>query len=166
MEENFAVLQKESKKTRIETFSRTLSAQAKELLLLQKKSKKTRIETSQRRRHCLNRQWKWLQKRSTKTRIGTSNLLEKGLIQKRSPFGKVFFFKETFMTHRDTHEHENNKVFSYQRIYCKKSMKIRIETPRHQCHSIHRIQLQKGLRKQGLKHWRLSELSWTWHEVA
>ena len=24
-------------------------------------------------------------------------------------------YKETFMTHGDTHEHENNKVFSYQR---------------------------------------------------
>ena len=24
-------------------------------------------------------------------------------------------YKETFMTHGDTHEHENNKVFSYQK---------------------------------------------------
>jgi hypothetical protein len=31
-----------------------------------------------------------------------------------------FFSKETFMTHRDTHEHENNKVFSYQRTCAKK----------------------------------------------
>ena len=29
---------------------------------------------------------------------------------------KHFLSKETFMTHRDTHEHENNKVFSYQRF--------------------------------------------------
>ena len=35
---------------------------------------------------------------------------------KISSLGKAFFFKETFMTHRDTHEHENNKVFSYQRF--------------------------------------------------
>ena len=34
-------------------------------------------------------------------------------------FGKAFFSKETFMTHEDTHEHENNKVFSYQRFVIK-----------------------------------------------
>ena len=31
-----------------------------------------------------------------------------------------FLSKETFMTHGDTHEHENNKVFSYQRTCAKK----------------------------------------------
>ena len=35
-------------------------------------------------------------------------------------FTKHFLSKETFMTHRDTHEHENNKVFSYQRTCAKK----------------------------------------------
>jgi len=35
-------------------------------------------------------------------------------------FVKYFLSKETFMTHRDTHEHENNKVFSYQRTCAKK----------------------------------------------
>ena len=33
---------------------------------------------------------------------------------------KHFLSKETFMTHRDTHEHENNNVFSYQRTCAKK----------------------------------------------
>jgi hypothetical protein len=30
--------------------------------------------------------------------------------------GNVRLCKETFMTRGDTHEHENNKVFSYQRV--------------------------------------------------
>ena len=41
-------------------------------------------------------------------------------------FGKAFFSKEeTFMTHGDTHEHENNKVFSYQRFEGKNASEVR-----------------------------------------
>jgi len=39
--------------------------------------------------------------------------------------GKAFFSKETFMTHGDTHEHENNKVFSYQRFDGKNTSEVR-----------------------------------------
>jgi len=46
-------------------------------------------------------------------------VLSKTLRGNTSFFGKAFFSKETFMTHRDIHEHENNKVFSYQRFVLK-----------------------------------------------
>ncbi len=36
---------------------------------------------------------------------------------KKKVVGQPFFSKETFMTRWDTHEHENNKVFSYQRLH-------------------------------------------------
>ena len=50
---------------------------------------------------------------------GTSNhdrVIEicKGIVDRRVDID--WKCKETFMTHRDTHEHENNKVFSYQRV--------------------------------------------------
>jgi hypothetical protein len=41
-------------------------------------------------------------------------------IKRKKFFGKAFFSKETFMTQGDTHEHENNKVFSYQKVLFKK----------------------------------------------
>ena len=33
-----------------------------------------------------------------------------------APYKRKPVLKETFMTHGDTHEHENNKAFSYQKI--------------------------------------------------
>ena len=39
------------------------------------------------------------------------------LVDVREMFGEKQ--KETFMTPRDAHEHENNNVFSYQRFYYK-----------------------------------------------
>nr|QNO52171.1 hypothetical protein MDNCFBIC_00042 [Methanosarcinales archaeon ANME-1 ERB6] len=38
-----------------------------------------------------------------------------------------FLSKETFMTQRDTHEHENNKVFSYQRTCAKKELVLLVK---------------------------------------
>jgi hypothetical protein len=46
-------------------------------------------------------------------------LQAKTFTKNTSFFGKAFFSKETFMTRGDTHEHENNKVFSYQRFVLK-----------------------------------------------
>ena len=50
---------------------------------------------------------------------GTSNEM-KEQCEKHKKFVGHFLSKETFMTRGDTHDHENNKVFSYQRTCAKK----------------------------------------------